>query len=193
MLTIVWDVDDVLNALMRDWFTGEWKPHHPESRQSYADLTANPPHEVLGVTREQYLDSLDRFRLSGAAHEMAPNPEALAWFRTHGTNFRHIALTARPLDTAPPAAEWVMRHFGNYVRVFGVVPCRSSADTPAYDRNKSEFLEWWGRGDILVDDSPDNIASAERIGVCGGLFPQPWNRGVGSALDSLTETVLRLA
>ena len=192
MLTIVWDVDDVLNALMRDWFAG-WKARHPECRQSYSDLTANPPHDVLGIGSEEYLDSLDRFRLSPAARDMVPNPEALTWFRAHGANFRHIALTARPLNTAPPAAEWVMRHFGDYIRVFGVVPCRSGAETPAYDRSKSEFLKWWGRGDILVDDSADNIAAAERVGVCGVLFPQPWNRGVGSALESLTEIVLRLA
>jgi hypothetical protein len=195
MLTIVWDVDDVLNALMSDWFHQEWKPRHPECQ--YSDLTANPPDEVLGISRGEYLDSLDRFRLSGAARDMAPNPEALAWFRNYGAEFRHIALTARPLDTAPPAAEWVMRHFGEYIRVFGVVPCRSGPATPAYDNSKSEFLEWWGRGDILVDDSPDNIAAAERIGVCGVLFPQPWNQGFHSsqrfALESLTETVLRLA
>ena len=27
MLTIVWDIDDVLNDLMRDWFTESWLPH----------------------------------------------------------------------------------------------------------------------------------------------------------------------
>jgi hypothetical protein len=195
MLTIVWDVDDVLNALMRDWFEQEWKPVHPECRQSYGDLIDNPPHGVLGVTRAEYLDSLDRFRLSPAARNMTPNPEALAWFRLHGTDFRHIALTARPLDTAPAAAEWVMRHFGEYIRVFGVVPCRGGPGTPAYDRSKSEFLEWWGRGDILVDDSRDNIEAAEGVGVCGVLFPQPWNGGHrhAHALEALTETVLKLA
>jgi hypothetical protein len=199
MLTIVWDVDDVLNSLMRDWFEQEWKAQRPECRHTYGDLTENPPHGVLGVTRWEYLDSLDRFRLCSAARDMAPDPEVLAWFRSYGADFRHIALTARPLDTAPPAAEWVMRHFGDYIRVFGVVPCRSGPATPTYDGSKSEFLEWWGRGDILVDDSRDNIESAERIGVCGVLFPQPWNCRAGPrpaqsyALESLTETVLRLA
>src|SRR5207253_10185756 len=67
------------------------------------------------------------------------------------------------LPISPSAAEWVMRHFGEYIRVFGVVPCRSGHATPAYDRSKSEFLEWWGRGDILVDDSAQNIADAERV------------------------------
>jgi hypothetical protein len=201
MLTIVWDVDDVLNALMRDWFDQEWKPAHPDCLHAYDDLTENPPDRVLGVTREEYLDSLDRFRLSAAARSMAPNPEVLAWFRAYGADFRHIALTARPLDTAPPAAEWVMRHFGDYIRVFGVVPCRSGPATPAYDGSKSEFLEWWGRGDILVDDSRDNIESAEQAGVCGVLFPQPWNRRAGhrpaqpaalEALIALAATAMRV-
>ncbi len=175
MQTIVWDVDDVLNGLMREWFEREWKREGPACAVQYDDLTANPPHEVLGVTLKEYLESLDRFRVSQKAWEMAPNREVVQWFRDHGTQFRHIALTARPLNSAGPAAEWVMRHFGDYIRVFAVVPCRGAPDEPVYDRRKSEFLEWWGRGDILVDDSPENVAAAERIGVQGVLFPQPWN------------------
>ena len=193
MLTIVWDVDDVLNSLMRDWFECGWKPANPACPLKYEDLTENPPDRVLGISRREYLDSLDRFRLSPAARQMAPNPEVLAWFRIHGAAFRHIALTARPLDTAPAAAEWVMRHFGDYIRVFGVVPCRSVPETPAYDQTKSDFLDWWGRGDILVDDSTENIAGAQRIGLSGVLFGQPWNAGARSPLDALTETLVKLA
>jgi hypothetical protein len=196
MLTIVWDVDDVLNGLMRDWFEQEWKPQRPDCRLAYDDLTENPPHDVLGISRGEYLDSLDRFRLSTAARNMAPNPEVSDWFRSQGAEFRHIALTARPLDTAPAAAEWVMRHFGDYIRVFGVVPCRSAPGVPAYDGSKSEFLEWWGRGDILVDDSRENVLAAERVGVSGVQFPQPWNDSRGTTRDALallTETVLRMA
>ncbi len=193
MLTVVWDVDDVLNHLMRDWFERDWKPAHPECRLQYEDITENPPDRVLGITRAEYLDSLDRFRLSAAAREMEPDPEVLAWFRIHGAAFRHIALTARPLDTAPAAAEWAMRHFGQYIRVFGVVPCRALPGTPEYDLTKQDFLEWWGRGDILVDDSPANIAGAQRIGLSGILYGQPWNTGSRSPLETLTDTLVKLA
>ena len=33
VLTIVWDVDDVLNGLMREWFEREWKPNQIIHRQ----------------------------------------------------------------------------------------------------------------------------------------------------------------
>ncbi len=188
VLTIVWDVDDVLNPLMRDWFE-QWKLEHPGCRQTYAGLKANPPHDVLGISRQDYLDSLDRFRLSVQARHMQPNAEILAWLGEYGSNFRHIALTARPLDTAPAAAEWVMRYFGDYIRVFGVVPCRSLASTPRYDESKGDFLEWWGQGDILVDDSSENISGAQKAGVGGVLYPQPWNHGRTGALEQLTELV----
>jgi hypothetical protein len=190
VLTIVWDVDDVLNALMRDWFE-QWKLEHPHCRQTYAGLKANPPHDVLGISRQEYLDSLDCFRLSEAARHMEPNPEILDWLRVYGSNFRHVALTARPLDTAPAAAEWVMRYFGDYIRAFGVVPCRSLASTPRYDESKGDFLAWWNQGDILVDDCSENIASAEKAGVVGVLYPQPWNDSRARALEGLTEAVLR--
>jgi len=37
MLTIVWDVDDVLNGLMQTWFTESWKPA-PTVRETPASL-----------------------------------------------------------------------------------------------------------------------------------------------------------
>jgi FMN phosphatase YigB (HAD superfamily) len=195
MRTIVWDVDDVLNALMWDWFHQEWRPAHPDCALKYGGIARNPPHEVLGVAQAEYLESLDRFRLSANAAAMEPNPDVLAWFRSQGARCRHIALTARPLASAPAAAEWVMRHFGDYIRVFAVVPCRAAPGTPAYDITKRGFLEWWGKGDILVDDSPDNIAAAALLGVRGVLFPQPWNTSGATprkALEALTAAVLEV-
>ena len=60
MRTLVWDIDDVLNDLMRSWFTEEWLPTHPDCRLAYADLLENPPHRVLGIAEAEYLASLDR-------------------------------------------------------------------------------------------------------------------------------------
>lgn len=189
MRTIVWDVDDVLNSLMRDWLEQEWRPAHPECTRGYPEISTNPPLEALGITAVEYLDSLDRFRLSDKARDMEPNPQTLEWFRCHGTRYRHIALTARPLATAPAAAEWALRRFGAYIRVFAVTPCRSLPGEPFYDAGKPEFLQWWSKGDILVDDSVENIEAAARLGIRGALFPQPWN---GAALTQ-REALLRLA
>ena len=102
MQTIVWDVDDVLNDLMRAWFTSVWKPENPDSLQSYQDIADNPPYRSLGITRAVYLASLDAFRLSDEACHLTPNPAVLEWLRSYGDGYRHVALTARPLHSAAP-------------------------------------------------------------------------------------------
>lgn len=186
MQTIVWDVDDVLNDLMHAWFMSVWKPAHEDSTLCYQDIADNPPYQSLGTTRAEYLASLDDFRLSEQARCMMPNAAVLGWLRSYGDGFRHVALTARPLESAPAAAEWVFRHFGAYFRCFGVVPSRQSAQAPLYDRDKGDFLEWLGRADFLVDDSAENIALAQKAGVRAILYPQPWNDATYSVGDILT-------
>jgi hypothetical protein len=187
MITVVWDVDDVLNDLMQQWFSHSWMIEHPDCRIEYMRLKANPPHESLGISGEEYLSSLDAFRFTDRAMNMHPNAEVLAWFHAHGSRFRHIALTARPLATAPDVAHWVMRHFGAWIRCFGVVPSRAGADVPVYDRTKGEFLQWLRMGDVLVDDSPENIGQAKALGLKALLFAQPWNEGVHTAAELLRQ------
>lgn len=185
MRTIVWDIDDVLNDLMRAWFTQAWKPAHPECRLSYRDLRENPPYQSLGVQPAEYLASLDAFRRSQAAARMEPNPVVLEWLRWHGDRYRHVALTARPLESAPAAAEWLFRNFGKYFRCFGVVPSRPAPGVPHYDSDKGEFLQWLGGADFFVDDSEQNVAAAERLGIPATLFPQPWNNATQTAEEAL--------
>lgn len=186
MLTIVWDRDDVLNDLMRCWLERWWKPAYPECQVDYEDLTENPPHRILGIGLEEYLASLDEFRLSHQAAEMEPVPEVLAWFKKSGHQFRHMVLSNTSLDTAPAAAAWTMQHFGTWVRSFHLIPSsRDSQPIPQYDADKGEYLHWLGRGDILVDDSPANIESAKRYGITGVLVPRPWNGNGGCIADAL--------
>ena len=175
MLTIVWDVDDVLNDLMQQWFHHAWKSEHPECTLTFDDLAHNPPHEVLGSNRQEYLISMDGFRNTDRGRKLDPNPEILAWFVEHGSEFRHIALTARPLETAPDVAAWVLRHFGSWIRCFGVVPSRPMDGAPVYDRSKVEFLKWLRCGDILVDDADENIRDADTLGMQTFQVAQPWN------------------
>ena len=190
MLTLVWDVDDVLNNLMYEWFHHGWRAEHANCRISYTDLTRNPPHDVLGINRDEYLSSMDLFRKTERACNLVPNPEIIAWLRTEGHRFRHVALTARPLDTAPEVAHWVMRHFGAWIRCFGVVPSRMEENIPMYDRSKGEYLAWLGRGDVLVDDSTENLDAAEALGLKILHVAQPWNSSslsVSELLRKLTE------
>jgi len=193
MLTIVWDVDDVLNDLMKTWFERCWVPSHLDCPMSYNEMFENPPHGLLGVSKSEYLASLDEFRLSEIAREMMPVPEVLAWFHQYGDHFRHIALTTTPLRTAPVSAAWVMHHFGRWIRSFHLVPSpRQGEQIPVYDQSKEEFLRWWGKGDILVDDSPSNVALAQALGIQGVIIPHPWNQSqltLTEVLDVLTRSV----
>lgn len=184
-MTIVWDVDDVLNDLMRAWFTQTWLPSHPGCALKYDDITENPPDRVLGISRSEYLESLDSFRASDAARRMPPNREIAQWLSRQGRRCRHIALTARPVENVPHAAEWVFRHFGAYVRAFGVVPSRSQPGSPVYDRTKDEFLTWFGGASVLVDDSAENISAARAAGFEGILYPRPWNGNTGTVAGLL--------
>ena len=89
-------------------------------------------------------------------------------------------------------AHWVIRNFGAWIRCFGVVPIRADIITPTYDRSKGEYLSWLGCGDILVDDSIENIFQAKALGMKTLLYPQPWNES-GLTTASLLKELSYLA
>ena len=189
MQTIVWDVDDVLNDLMRAWYEQAWLPAHPQCAFRYAELTENPPQRLLGVSQEQYLASLDAFRLSERGRDLTPLPEVVAWFRQSGARFRHMALTATPLLSAPLSAGWVMRHFGVWIRSFHFIPSpRQGQSAPEYDQSKADFLRWFGHADVLVEDNLVQLEAARRLSMQTVLIPRPWNgsrQTIGDALMTL--------
>jgi len=197
MKTIIWDVDDVLNDLMRAWFEDWLSSTGAGCSLTYGELTRNPPHELLGISKAEYLRSLDEFRLSGKAGRLSPVAEILDWFARWGNRCHHVALTATPLSAGPVSAEWVMRHFGLWIRSFHVIPSpRPGIEAACYHAAKSDFLRWWGKGDILVDDSPGNADGARALGIHAVVIPQPWNgsaRSLREALAELTEAVLQAA
>src|SRR5258708_13968189 len=125
MRTIVWDVDDVLNNLTEFWLAG-WRGTHPEAILDYPSISKNPPHDLLSISFETYLESLDRIRSSVEAHEkLTANPLIKEWLSRHGHRYRHMALTARPGHAAGPAAAWVLRHFGAWIRSVAFGPVRT--------------------------------------------------------------------
>ncbi len=131
---------------------------------------------------------MDAFRKTNGGIHLTPNAEVLKWFAAHGSRFRHIALTARPLETAPEVAAWVMRHFGAWIRCFGVVPARAGEGIPMYDRGKGDYLRWLGKGDVFVDDAEDNLKQAGELGLKSLIWPQPWN----CSKETATRTLARL-
>ncbi|HUB33111.1 MAG TPA: hypothetical protein VMA31_08780 [Bryobacteraceae bacterium] len=189
MITIAWDVDDVLNDLTSVWLQKHWRPAHPACRTAYRDLRANPPHALIGAGLDEYLESLDEFRRNRYLSDLQPLPEALAFFERNGDRYRHIALTAVPLRYAPVSAGWVLRYFGRWIRSFNFVPSRRPDESlPEYDASKQEFLSWWGKASVLVDDHAGNVESARKAGVQAVLMPRPWNGGP----DALEETFRKL-
>ena len=194
MRTIVWDVDDVLNNLMGAWFE-DWAASKKESPPlPFEGLADNPPHDLLGISRAEYIESLDAFRLCGKAAKLQPQPDVHEWFSRYGGKCRNVALTAVPLRAAHVSAEWVMRHFGRWIRSFNVVPSqRRGDDAENAHVSKSDFLRWWGKGDILVDDSEENVTEARALGMRAVLFPRPWNRSsltIGDTLEELAKLVV---
>ncbi len=194
MKTIVWDVDDVLNDLMRVWFE-DWAASPGANRSlGYEQLTSNPPHQILGIDRSGYLASLDDFRLSGKAAKLSPVAEVFEWFSLHGEAAHHAALTAVPLCAGHVSADWVMRNYGQWIRSFHTIPSsRPGIEAPQYHSNKQDFLAWWGKADVLVDDNEENIEGALSLGINAVLFPRPWNSStvtLGEALRELTQILL---
>lgn len=189
MKTMVWDLDDVLNDLMRSWFERCWKPEHAGSSIVYEDLRANPPYTILGMEEQDYLCSLDRFRLSAEAGEMKPDPAVLQWFKDHGAEFRHIVLTARPIKTLAPAVAWLMQHYGEWFQTISFVPSARPDEHPEQaDKTKADFLAWLGKADYYIDDLPAQVSNAAYLGIKAFVVAQPWNEsklGLIDILDSI--------
>jgi hypothetical protein len=176
MITIAWDVDDVLNNLMRCWFENKWSLEHPDCKVRYEELRENPPHSILSISVKAYLESLDEFRLSDHYMKMLPVKEVMEWFDLYGERFRHIALTAVPLKAAFVSAQWVLKHFGKWIRTFHFIPSNRQAENlPRYDEDKSDFLNWLGKVDIFIDDNEKNVSSVKKSGIHCVVMPRPWN------------------
>jgi len=186
----MWDVDDVLNDLMKQWLRTAWKPLHPECSLDYGEITANPPHELLGVNKQEYLDSLDTFRRE-KFQDLKPIPEMVAWFQRYGTLAEHLVVTSTPLFLADRAAEWVFKHFGEWVRSFNVVPSPRGEKHPRTRPNKAEYLQVFSRVDIVVEDNPETIRQMSTIGLAIVTIPRPWNKSKDTLKDAI-EKITRL-
>ena len=190
---VVWDVDDVLNDLMRTWLDDVWRPAHPAQAVPYENLLESPPDALLGISSDEYLSSLDEFRLSPGYARLMPNPDILDWLHENGGRCRHIALTATALRTAPTTAAWVLHYFGRWIREFAFIPStRTGEDLPTYDVDKGAWLSRLGTSAILVDDAPRNVAAAIAVGAVALIWPRPWNRSratVAETLQALTRLI----
>lgn len=188
MKTVVWDVDDVLNDLMYNWLA--WFRERVKIDISYSLIKENPPHRILSISLKDYLQSLDEFRLSEHYQKMQPVKEIAEWFENHGYKFRHIALTATPLSTAPATAQWVLKNFGKWIRTFHFIPSkREGVNIPEYDKDKADFIFWLCKIDYFIDDNPENVRKAENLGIRALLWRRPWNNANMSWIETLNEII----
>ena len=193
-MLILWDVDDVLNQLMKEWLKS-WHQQEGigQSHLSFDQLTDNPPHSQVGISLQEYHRSLDAFRNSLTARDLMPNKQVLHWFNQHGKGHVHIALTARPTLTMPNQAAWIYDHFGQWIQsVVAVAPARKHVDSQQHAafQTKVAYAKWLGKPSVLIDDNQENIASVKGICPFTLLFPQPWNASrqkTDEALSQLTE------
>ncbi|MDD5599007.1 MAG: hypothetical protein PHV82_13750 [Victivallaceae bacterium] len=188
---IVWDIDDVLNNLMAEWFH-EFREKNQVSA-AYHDLRRNPPCAELGISLDFYLESLDEFRREKML-QLSPQAETLAWFEACGAAYRHIALTAVPFDFASYSAQWLFKYYGNWFREYHFVPSPRGNDTIiAYDESKGDVLKRLGKVDLFIDDNEKNTARAAGLGIRSITFPRPWNKArEGSVTESLNAIKLYL-
>lgn len=169
---ILWDVDDVLNRLTEIWFDTSARKFNPPF--AYGALTQNPPHELLKISKRDYLDSLDDCREHFLYRE-PPRPEVMTFFHTSGQLFRHVALSAVPAVFMGRSAEWIFRYFGAWIQTVCFIPSAREnfpVASMSFD-SKSEAAASFGG--ILVDDSPANVADVLNNGGNALLFPAPWN------------------
>lgn len=181
-------MDDVLNSLMLEWFTFHQSQIDPFKKINYKQIIQNPPNEIFNLRKNEYFSSLDQFRNSEKGKNLKPNQIIVDWLINEGENFRHIALTARPLNTIPVLSEWLFKYFGNWIRMFAFVPShRECENIVKYDEKKAEFLQWLDKADFFIDDNWDNVRMAKEIGVRSFLYPQSWNGGEMTIQEILTE------
>ena len=170
---IVWDADDVLNRLMFSWL--DYWSEINNTDVSYSELSQNPPHSILGISREEYLDSLDNFRNSESGKNVLVNDTILRWFENHGNKFRHMVCTARPINTMPNQAWWIYYNYGQWIyTVHAAKTVRDLMDNH-HAETKADFISWMNKEVLFIDDSEENVNAVSETGSETMLYPQPWN------------------
>ena len=189
MLTIAWDVDDVLNNLTEQWLCNYCKTKNIKIK--YENIIENPPHNILNITFDEYIDSLDSFRLSDKALNMLPNSKILNWFEQYGYLFNNIVITSTSAKTSQNSAFWVMKHFYKWIHSFNVVPSyRIDDNVVRINKTKKDFLKKFGNVDIFIDDNEENIEGAKELNIKTFLVSKPWNKNgleIENILMKLTE------
>lgn len=190
MLTIAWDVDDVLNNLMQAWLEDFCEQKNIEFQ--YENIVTNPPNELLNISLAEYHTSLDEFRKSKKALYLEPNPQILNWMEKNEGKYKHISLSATSSETAKYGAFWVMKNFSKWINSYNIVPSyRTGENFVRQNETKKDFLQWMNVVDILVEDNQKNYEDAKSLGIKSFLVTRPWNKG-GQSIEEILEELNKL-
>ena len=183
---LVWDIDDVLNQFMLHCL-----PRFPSQRLfRYEELTVNPPYELLGISKEQYLATLDASRAD--LYQLPPRREILDFFEKYGDCFHHASVSAVPLRFASDSAQWLLHHFGKWIQTFCFIPSpRPGMNMRSQQfHTKSDAIKAFNREAVLIDDAPGNVVDACNNGITAILFPAPWNDNRNQTIDDFLNKLL---
>ena len=118
----------------------------------------------------------------------------MRFFERHGAEFHHAALSAAPVRFAPDSAQWLLRYFGLWIQSCIFIPSKRPGVIVLSQRFKSkgEALSSLGDNAVLIDDSPLNIADAEKYGCRTMLFPAPWNENRNMPVEDFLNELMKL-
>ena len=186
---LIWDIDDVLNDLMRLFCSTVAQRIEPGITAGEL-LTENPPLTRLGCRLDEYRALLDECREKFLFNSL-PSEEVRTFLRVHGGSFRSLALSSCPMNMAPRSAEWVLRHFGLWIQGVIFVPSpRSKIIVGSYlYRSKAEAVS--ELGGILIDDAPVNVEAVRKAGGRALYFPAPWNENRDMGYDGFFDLLLK--
>ena len=155
----------------------------------YEQIVQNPPHDILGISKEKYLQTLDKFRTM-MYFTLKPNQEILNWFEKNGSKAHFSVLTATPSSCVTFSSRWIFDNFGKWIRTFAYIPSkREGVNDLVFDSTKADWLVR-NHVNIFIDDSPKNIIEVQvrsdnKINCY--LVKQPWSNEGMPISDILKE------
>jgi hypothetical protein len=194
VLNIVWDIDSVLNNFEEEWFLYYKSINHEKYKNLFFnDIVDNPPHNILGITKEEYLESLNYFR-KYCMHTVKPNMSVLDWLNVYGSKINSSVLTSALYPSLEESAYWLFSNYKRYIRSYTVIPSYINKENAIiYDETKLDFLKKTRNVDIFIDDNEKTINSVKEFLPHIKVFcpKQPWNNGVKieTILNDLTRII----
>lgn len=168
-LTIAVDIDDVLFPFIVG--VAEFYNQRHGANLKVDDYNNYNIVEVWGCSLDDARKIVDEFLASDHGH-LAPIEGSIAAVNQLKKHFRVVSLTARNDIFEVGTTTWLKQHFPDLFD--GIYFAGSQHDGRPF-RKKGEICREIG-ADILIDDSPDNLASAVEHGVDGVLFgKRPWS------------------